>query len=78
MDGMKDINIVAVNARRLLADAELLFANKRYPTTVTLSIISIEEAGKFTFLCKGVDLPSRRTHKKTKSSRHLVLANGNL
>lgn len=64
---MKDISIVAENARRLLADAELLFANKRYPTAVTLSIITIEEAGKFAFLCKGVDSPSRRTHKEKQS-----------
>ena len=64
---MKDINIVAENAHRLVADAELLFANKRYPTAVTLSIIAIEEAGKFTFLCKGVDSPSRRTHKEKQS-----------
>lgn len=38
---------IAKNAMRLLQDAELLFANGRYPTAVAVAISSIEEAGKF-------------------------------
>ncbi len=38
---------IAKNAMRLFQDAELLFANGRYPTAVAVAISSIEEAGKF-------------------------------
>ena len=35
------------NARRLFGDAELLFKNARYPSSVSLAIAAIEEAGKY-------------------------------
>jgi hypothetical protein len=60
---MKGIDTIASNARRLLADAELLFADRRYPTAVTLSIMTIEEAGKYVSFSHGKDLQSRSSHK---------------
>jgi AbiV family abortive infection protein len=37
---------VASNARRLLADAELLFEHGRHPTAASLAILAMEEVGK--------------------------------
>lgn len=42
-DGM---NAAAANALRLVEDAELLLANDRLPTAVSLAILAIEETGK--------------------------------
>ena len=38
------------NARRLYEDASLLYENERYPSSLGLSCLSIEEAGKTTVL----------------------------
>ena len=46
-DGM---NAAANNAKRLLADAELLMRESRYPSATALAILAIEEAGKNTIL----------------------------
>lgn len=40
------INCANANAKRLLADAELLCQNGRYPSAVGMAILAIEEAGK--------------------------------
>jgi len=40
------INTAAANAARLAADAESMFNLERYPTSVALAILSIEESGK--------------------------------
>jgi AbiV family abortive infection protein len=40
------MNAAQVNARRLTADARLLFEGKRYATTAALCVLAIEEAGK--------------------------------
>jgi AbiV family abortive infection protein len=40
------MNAAARNAKRLLDDANLLFASKRYPGACSLAILAIEEAGK--------------------------------
>ncbi len=46
-DGM---NAAVENARRLIADAELLLANERYATAVALAALAIEESGKVAIL----------------------------
>jgi len=40
------MNCAISNAERLVADAELLYQNKRYPSAVGLAILAIEEDGK--------------------------------
>jgi AbiV family abortive infection protein len=40
------INLARENARRLIDDARLLFAAKRYPSAAQLAILAIEESGK--------------------------------
>lgn len=47
VDGM---NAAASNARRLLDDASILFELKRFPSSTSLAILSIEEAGKISIL----------------------------
>lgn len=44
------INAAMVNARRLAGDAAILLKEKRYPSAVTLAILSIEESGKASIL----------------------------
>lgn len=61
---MDNINVVAENAVRLLSDSELLFENKRYPTTLTTSIMVIEEAGKCVALCDGLSATKLRHRQK--------------
>ncbi len=46
-DGM---NVARRNALRLLEDAEILLNSGRYPTALSLAILSIEESGKATIL----------------------------
>lgn len=46
-DGM---NAACDNARRLVEDAEILFDSQRYPSAVSLAILSIEESGKTAIL----------------------------
>jgi len=44
------MNAAATNAARLLDDAKLLFEAKRFPTALSLAILSIEESGKLAVL----------------------------
>lgn len=44
------INAAAKNARRLLSNAQTLFDGGSYPTSVALTILSIEESGKISIL----------------------------
>src|SRR6266511_636276 len=44
------MNAAARNARRLYDDAEILFREKRFPSSCSLAILSIEEAGKMAVL----------------------------
>ncbi len=44
------MNATAHNARRLYEDAFLLMKEKRYPSVVALSVLSIEESGKTSIL----------------------------
>jgi AbiV family abortive infection protein len=44
------INVAHQNARRLYNDAKLLFDNSRYPSSLALAILSIEESGKVSIL----------------------------
>ena len=44
------MNEARVNALRLIEDAELLFNSSRYPSSVSLAILSIEESGKVSIL----------------------------
>lgn len=44
------MNEARVNALRLIEDAELLFNSNRYPSSVSLAILSIEESGKVSIL----------------------------
>ncbi len=46
-DGM---NAAEQNAERLLADAEILMKNGRFPSAAALAILSIEESGKVSIL----------------------------
>jgi AbiV family abortive infection protein len=46
-DGM---NAAAANAKRLYEDAKLLFESSRYPSSLALSSLSIEESGKLSIL----------------------------
>lgn len=43
---VEGMNAANDNARRLIEDAEILFNLNRFPTAISLSILSIEEAGK--------------------------------
>lgn len=44
------MNAARENARRLVADAKLLFQHGRYPSAVAVAILSIEESGKISIL----------------------------
>lgn len=44
------MNAASENALRLIEDAELLFNSARYPSAVSLAILSIEESGKISIL----------------------------
>ena len=44
------INAAVRNAARLVADAELLFANERFPLSASVAVLAIEEAGKLAVL----------------------------
>lgn len=44
------MNAASENALRLIEDAELLFSSGRYPSAVSLAILSIEESGKVSVL----------------------------
>lgn len=44
------INAASTNANRLADDAELLLENDRYPSALSLAILSIEESGKVSIL----------------------------
>src|ERR1700712_243598 len=44
------MNAALRNARRLLYDAQLLFAAHRFPSACSLAILSIEESGKLPVL----------------------------
>lgn len=59
-DGM---NAAARNAKRLLDDANLLFASKRYPSACSLAILSIEESGKLSQLRGTAIAPDERVLK---------------
>lgn len=61
------ITPIALNASRLLADAELLFVNERYPTATSLAILAIEESGKF------LDLRRRQKDKSQPNLQRLHL-----
>lgn len=47
---VRNLDVICQNAERLLDDAEILFKLGRYPTAISLSILSIEESGKYTLL----------------------------
>lgn len=49
------INAANKNAERLYLDAKLLFENSRYPSSIALSILSVEESGKASIL-RGLSL----------------------
>lgn len=65
-DGM---NAALGNARRLIRDAELLFENERYPSALSLSILSIEEAGKIPILRNLLTCPNDRAKELWKDYR---------
>jgi AbiV family abortive infection protein len=44
------MNAASRNAARLLADAELLLQNGRFPTATSIAVLSIEESGKVSIL----------------------------
>jgi AbiV family abortive infection protein len=44
------MNAANDNARRLIEDAEILFNLNRFPSSISLSILSIEESGKVSIL----------------------------
>ncbi len=44
------INVASSNAKRLAADARLLFENERFPTAASIAILAIEEYGKVSIL----------------------------
>lgn len=59
---------IAVNAKRLLADSELLLSEGRFPSALALAIFAMEEAGKY-YLEKWsqeprADMPTTKKIKK--------------
>lgn len=44
---MQALKMLSHNAMRLYQDAQLLFENERYPSSLALSLLSLEESGKF-------------------------------
>jgi AbiV family abortive infection protein len=57
------MNAATLNAKRLLDDANLLFAAKRYPGACSLANLSIEESGKLSQL-RGIAIaPDERVLK---------------
>lgn len=58
------MNIALQNAKRLAADARLLFDNGRYASALGLSILSIEEAGKEPIL-RGLVLAIKEEDRKS-------------
>lgn len=47
---MPDPSAVRDNAFRLYGDAVLLFENERYASSIAMSILAIEEVGKYLIL----------------------------
>ena len=47
---MSHLRIIAENAYRLWEDAKLLFDARRYPSSLALSVLSLEESGKYYIL----------------------------
>jgi len=57
-DTLSDLaNAAAYNARRLLADAEILLTRGRWPTAYSLAVLALEEAGKGWLCVVAIFLP---------------------
>jgi HEPN domain-containing protein len=54
---------IAFNAVRLAADARLLFENKRYPTALSLAVLSLEESGKYYLISRNRAEPTGKELK---------------
>jgi AbiV family abortive infection protein len=50
---MSELHRIAQNAKRLASDARLLFDAQRYPSSLALAILSLEESGKYYLLSRG-------------------------
>jgi len=66
--------LVVANAQRLLDDAHLLFEHGRYPTSLSIAILSVEESGKALLMCRPVKQKDLRSHvtKQTDAALQLV------
>jgi AbiV family abortive infection protein len=73
---MNNLMALADNALKLANDARLLFDNHRYETALSLSILSIEEAGKYFLLSDskvGRDLNGVVRHHRKKQQHAALL-----
>ncbi|QDB99531.1 AbiV family abortive infection protein [Mesorhizobium sp. 8] len=71
---MSDLSIVANKSFQLAEDARLLFDNGRFETSLSLSILSIEEAGKYLLLSKGQSIPVSEMRKHPKKQQRAALS----
>lgn len=62
------IETTVLNAKELLEDAKLLFENKRYPRSIAISILAIEEIGKIERI-KELLLSKQKIHSLWKEVR---------
>ena len=58
------MNTAVRNARRLIDDAKLLLNAGRYPTAVSLAVLSIEESGKVSVLRQIAIAPDEEARKR--------------
>jgi AbiV family abortive infection protein len=56
------MTLVIANAQRLLDDARLLFEHGRYPTSLSIAVLSMEESGKALLMCRAVKQTDLRHH----------------
>jgi len=68
-DASEGIALAIDNAKLLLKDARVLFANQSYPRAIALSILAIEEAGKV-YMIKNLLLSTQRIHSLWKELRN--------
>lgn len=66
---VSSLETIAANAQRLFEDARMLFENGRYATSLSLSILCIEEIGKHYVVKRASEHPDETT--KYQSLRHI-------
>jgi len=73
-NAMLTMALVIANAQRLLDDARLLCEHGRFPTALSIAVLSMEESGKALLMCRSTKQKDLRHHvtKQTDAALQLV------